>query len=160
MAAASSFQDELDRFLTDIAMSFATHRSRSAAVVWPRGESLVLQAVTASHGRAEPSRDGSASAVGRRLGELLDRQVQVGLRTVEAGHVEEDQHITADTFVVMVKGVVEVRLQPLGADWPAEVTEFHHRLLAGQVLYAPAQFSCSVTGQHSSALLLELTLDA
>ncbi|MGW2831906.1 hypothetical protein [Streptomyces sp. NPDC001286] len=158
MDAASAFWSDLEVFLADMALSYATHGGRSAAVVWPQGEAAVVQALVTDHGRGEPPEKSAAAAMARRLGESVGRQVGFRYSNVETGHVEEARHITDDTFVVMLEGAVEVRLSPLGPHWPADVQRLQHRLRAGEVLYVPAGFSCSVSGQRSDALLVELAL--
>ncbi|GGN42393.1 hypothetical protein [Streptomyces fuscichromogenes] len=158
-AEAPDFRLDLELFLEDIALSFDTHGGRSAAVVWPQGEASVVQALVDAHGRSEVPVGDTAHVVARKFGELVNRQVCVAYRTVRAGDADEERHIAADVFVVMLQGVVEVRLAPLGTRWPARVGQFQHRLLAGEVLYIPAGFSCAVFGQRSVALLMELVLD-
>ncbi|WP_181805717.1 hypothetical protein [Streptomyces shenzhenensis] len=156
---APNLHSDLENFLQDITVSFRTHGGRSAAVVWPRGDASVVQALVAAHDKTESSVDETTCALGLLFGEILKRRVGVTYRVVPAGKNDEEREITADTFAVMLQGALEVQLSPLGDGWPAEVGSFRHRLLAGEVLYIPIGFGCTMVGQRSLALLMELTLD-
>jgi hypothetical protein len=158
MDAGADFRPDLAGFLEDIECSFRTHGGRSAAVVWPQGEASVVQALVAAHEGTESSAGETVHLLARDFGELVNRHVDVGYRTVPARHVDEERDITTDTFAVLLKGVVEVQLSPRSIDRPEEMGQIRHRLLVGEVLYIPAGFSCVVSGQHSFALIMELTL--
>jgi hypothetical protein len=159
MDALTAFHSDVEGFLEDIVLSFGIHGGRSPAVVWPQGEASVVQALVAAHDRTEPSAGGVPQFVARTLGELVGRRVNVRHRTVRAGHMEEERHITLDTLAVMLRGALEVRTRTLGDGELGEVDRFRYRILTGEVLYIPPGFSCVLAGQHSAALLMELALD-
>ncbi|WP_329347589.1 hypothetical protein OG226_02245 [Streptomyces sp. NBC_01261] len=157
MDAASTFEADLEAFLTDMVWTFTTHGGRSAAVVWPRGEETVVPALVAAHGQHGSAPRHPALDLAERLGTLVGRRTRATYRTVAAGDTTDGTPVAADTFLLPLREAVEVRLTPLGTDWPAEVGRLKHRLRAGEVLYLPTGFSRALSAR-SQALVLELTL--
>ncbi|MER6140572.1 hypothetical protein ABT174_10975 [Streptomyces sparsogenes] len=148
-------------FLRDIALCLATYQGRGPAVVWPDRAHDVLPRLRGPRGR-HARRDPRGTGAGRLatdLGHRMGYAVEAFEHTLPAGRALALRHPGADTLVFLLQG--GARCHGEGPGRPGgEGRGIDLRLRAGEVFYAPAGHSCTLSGARAPCPLLLLVLRA
>ncbi|MEU5610636.1 hypothetical protein AB0H03_18200 [Streptomyces sparsogenes] len=173
-------------FLRDIALCLATYQGRGPAVVWPDRAHAVLPHLGDPHGRHAPRdprdprgprvlrgayggradaglrpapRGTGAGRLAADLGHRMGYAVEAFEHTLPAGRALALQRPGADTLVFLLQGGARCHVEgpdrPGGEGWGIDL-----RLCAGEIFYAPAGHTCTLSGARAPCPLLLLVLRA